>query len=242
MYKFVHKIKGVGSVLLGMIVSFFMMGFGTVFAEGVVGDILKKYENVGDVRQILIIVTNSDKKEKVFLNKETAETKSTAAASFYTKGQDNAWKEIFANEVAYIGKNGAGKTKEGDGKTPLGVFNVLGAFGIKEKPVKVELPYINVTQTTYACSDDCEFYNKIVDLRKKGHDCKGERMFEHVPSYNYGLIIDFNSDKEPYAGSNIFIHCYGKHHFTEGCVALKEECILRMLRKAKSAQMLVSIV
>ncbi len=208
--------------------------------EKVVGDLLKKYKGIDKVRQILIVVTDKD---KVAANNDNEKlNQSLAEAYFYKKDQKNNWKMIFSRELAYIGKNGAGKAEEGDGKTPLGDFNVLGAFGIKDKPRKVKLPYIKITPETYACSDDCDFYNKIINLDQVKHDCKGERMIDYVPHYNYGLVIDFNKENDPSIGSNIFVHCYGKEPYTAGCVALSEENVLSLLRNASQLQMVVSIV
>ena len=64
-------------------------------------------------------------------------------------------KVLFVTDV-YIGKNGLGKTGEGDGKTPVGTLRPLTAFGVKPNP-GTTMPYINVTPTTYACDEDCEF-------------------------------------------------------------------------------------
>ncbi len=42
-------------------------------------------------------------------------------------------KVLFTTTV-YVGKNGLGKTGEGDSKTPIGTMHVLSAFGIKSNP------------------------------------------------------------------------------------------------------------
>ena len=49
-------------------------------------------------------------------------------------------------------------------------------------------------QTTYACDEDCEFYNQIIDISKTGHDCKGEEMYKYSPEYNYGLQTGTNPE------------------------------------------------
>lgn len=66
-------------------------------------------------------------------------------------------KVLFTTDV-YVGKNGLGKTREGDGKTPVGTFHPLTAFGVKPNP-GTAMPYLDVTPTIFACDDSCEFYN-----------------------------------------------------------------------------------
>jgi len=120
-----------------------------------------------------------------------------------------------------IGKNGGGKTVEGDMKTPYGVFNIRQGFGIKPNP-GTSLPYTQVTEDTYACG--CElYYNQIIDAEQTGHACEyGEHMIEYSPYYNYGLAIDYNRENQLGLGSAIFIHCMARP-WTSGCVALPEE-------------------
>lgn len=89
--------------------------------------------------------------------------------------------------------NGLGKTGEGDGKTPIGTLRPLSAFGVKPNP-GTTMPYIDVKPTTYACDEDCEYYNKIIDTAETKHECKGEEMYSYQPQYNYGIATDFNKE------------------------------------------------
>ena len=61
-------------------------------------------------------------------------------------------KVLFVTDV-YVGKNGLGKTGEGDGKTPVGILHPLSAFGIKPNP-GTKMPYIDVKPTTFACDEE----------------------------------------------------------------------------------------
>ena len=67
----------------------------------------------------------------------------------------------------------------GDGKTPIGTLRPLSAFGIKPNP-GTTMPYIDVKPTTYACDEDCEYYNKIIDTAETKHECKGEEMYSYL--------------------------------------------------------------
>ena len=142
-----------------------------------------------------------------------------------------AWK-ITRECNAYIGLNGPGKTKEGDTKTPLGVFGVRGAFGIKSNP-GTKLPFIRITPDTYACG--CEkYYNRIIDAKVTGHKCtEGEQMYYYSPEYNYGIETDFNTNNEYGKGSAVFIHCMGVKPYTGGCIALPEDDMKYILQDAE---------
>lgn len=140
---------------------------------------------------------------------------------------------VFTTNV-YIGKNGIGKTGEGDSKTPTGTLHVVKAFGVKPNP-GTAFEYIDITPTTYACDDNCEYYNQIIDLTEVNHECHGEEMYKLVPQYNYGLTTDFNADNHWPDGSNIFIHCKGQKTYTGGCIAFDEDKMAEILRRCNTS-------
>lgn len=146
---------------------------------------------------------------------------STAVATLVVNG------ETLFVDTAFVGRNGMGKTAEGDGKTPLGTLHPLFSFGVLPHPddARRMMPYVRVTPSTFACDEDCRYYNTVVDTAEVHHDCHGEDMYHLVPAYNYGLATDYNRECDPSRGSNIFVHCKGDNPFTAGCVALSEECM-----------------
>jgi L,D-peptidoglycan transpeptidase YkuD (ErfK/YbiS/YcfS/YnhG family) len=137
-------------------------------------------------------------------------------------------KVLFTTDV-YVGKNGLGKTGEGDGKTPLGTLRPLSAFGIKPNP-GTTMPYIDVKPSTYACDEDCEYYNKIIDTAETHHQCTGEEMYSYQPQYNYGIATDFNKACVYPKGSAIFIHVKGTKTYTGGCIAFDEDRMVEILK------------
>ena len=210
----------------------FVVSETTVFGNDDIKRILNKYRSIDTVSKVLVIETN--KKHKEIDQNKWDEIKSLAKAHLYVKDKNKDWSAVFENEVAYIGKNGPGKTKEGDQKTPLGEFNFLKAFGIKPEPEGTILPYIEITDNIYACDGEfSEYYNQIIDKSRVAHECKGhgEHMIEFKPSYNYGLTIDFNKENDPKKGSNIFLHCFGNHPYTGGCVAVNEKKMEYLLKQ-----------
>lgn len=177
---------------------------------------LKQYKNDGNVNQLLLVKCTHD---------------SYADIEFYVK--DNGKWTLVRSEAGYIGKNGLGKQVEGDMLTPDGDFAGGPAFGIKPNP-GTAMEYIDVTESIYGCSDDCEYYNKIIDTAVVHHTCTGEHMIDYVPAYNYGFRIDYNHDCVPGLGNSIFFHCTGNNPYTAGCVAVEEDFMKEILMKSDS--------
>ena len=157
---------------------------------------------------------------------------SDARVRYYLK-EAGKWK-LRHRGLAYVGKNGVGKTAEGDARTPLGELRPIGAFGILPDP-GCRLPYLRVRQGILACDSPGEYYNRIVDLASVPADegaLSGERMWELSPEYDYGLETDYNRDCEYPLGSAIFVHCKGRKAWTGGCIALDRRIMQSILRTA----------
>ncbi len=167
----------------------------------------------------------------------TAENTLTSKAnfSFYVKNQTGKWILDFST-IGHIGKNGLGKTKEGDDKTPVGVYHFTAAFGVASKPEDAGMPYVKVDETHWLVSDSAsKYYNQFVSASKKeagdplvktvnqdwASSC-GEQLYKYTKAYHYSLILDYNPENIPYKGSAIFLHCYSDGQYTAGCVAIPE--------------------
>lgn len=227
------------SVLVAAVLSVGMMlGCGAGFAVQAAGEELQvNAENQAYWREVLQKYRKDDQVGQVMLVRCTKG--SNAIVQFYQKLRDqkNAWTLVFETD-AYIGKNGTGKTEEGDAKTPLGDFGVLYAFGILDNP-GTALDYVDVVETTFACDEEGEFYNQIIDTAETGHACSGEEMFIYTPEYNYGIATDFNAENEWPRGSEIFLHCKGAKVFTGGCIAIGEEYMKTVLQCAEPGMRII---
>ena len=159
-------------------------------------------------------------------------TDSSYADAFFYVREGDGWKQVRSGK-AFIGRNGVGKQREGDKKTPLGEMGVTAAFGILPNP-GTSLPYIDIVPGIFACDCPCEFYNTIIDTALVHHRCTGEDMARYVPSYNYGMATTYNSAKVYPLGSNIFIHCKGRKDHTSGCVSLDEDFMKEVLQLSDS--------
>ena len=160
---------------------------------------------------------------------------SNANFYFYEKNSDGEWNEIISCP-AYIGKKGWGKTREGDLKTPRGVFHFTMAFGINDDP-GCSLGYTKVDETHYWVGDsNSEKYNQFVSTRDYKNFSKkdSEHIIDYNLAYKYCLNISYNENGTPGKGSAIFLHCYTKNKFTGGCVAIPEEKMIEVLRHVKN--------
>ena len=165
---------------------------------------------------------------------------SNADFYFYEKNSDGEWNEIISCP-AYIGKKGWGKTREGDLKTPRGVFHFTMAFGINDDP-GCEIDYTKVDETHYWVGDsDSEKYNQFVSTRdyKNFNKKDSEHIIDYKLAYKYCLNISYNEDGTPGKGSAIFLHCYTKNKFTGGCVAIPEGKMIEVLRHVKDGCVIV---
>jgi L,D-peptidoglycan transpeptidase YkuD (ErfK/YbiS/YcfS/YnhG family) len=135
-----------------------------------------------------------------------------------------------------IGKNSTtSNKKEGDKKTPKGIFGIENLYFRKDriKKPKTILRCIEIKKDMGWCNDVSfpKEYNKLLKIQKK---IKHEKLKRK--DYKYDLIIPIKYNfKKPIAGkgSCIFIHLTKDYKPTAGCIALKKKDFLIMLRFIK---------
>ena len=131
-----------------------------------------------------------------------------------------------------------GKTwnkKEGDKKTPKGIFKIENLYFRKDRKDKPStlLKCVEIKKNMGWC-DDVSYpkkYNKLIKIEKK---IKYEKLKRKDCKYDLFIPIKYNF-KNPTAGlgSCIFIHLTKDYKPTAGCVALKEKDFLIMLKLIK---------
>ena len=150
--------------------------------------------------------------------------RSTAWISMHEKDADGNWKMILSTP-GFIGKEGLGKTKEGDGMTPVGAFKFNKAFGIADDP-GCAIPYVKVDDDTYWSGDNDIRYNQMVSIKDYPdlNTDDSEHIVDYRYEYQYCMNISYNEEGTPGKGSAIFLHCLGdRKPRTGGCVAIPEE-------------------
>ena len=119
--------------------------------------------------------------------------------------------------------------REGDGKTPKGLFTLTTAFGIQPDPGS-GLPYRQVTAESYWVDDqNSRFYNQWVEGTGDKDWASAEHLIDYAAQYAYGAVVDHNTDPiVPGSGSAIFLHCGSRP--TAGCVSLPRETVVGILK------------
>ena len=131
-----------------------------------------------------------------------------------------------------IGKKGLNSKKiEGDHCTPIGVFKIGRVY---YRPDRIKKPDTSlktkkITKNMGWCDDPYnKNYNKEIVLNKKN---KGEKLFRKDNAYDVLIVIEYNTNKtKPFKGSAIFIHLTKNYDPTKGCIALKKNDLLILLK------------
>jgi D-alanyl-D-alanine dipeptidase len=161
------------------------------------------------------------------------------------------WQRTGDEWPAVIGKTGAAwgtgmhpmggegpMKREGDQKTPAGVFGFRTAYGYAEEPPKGwRMPY--EASADLECIDDpgSEHYTKIVDRKQVASDWESaEQMRRDDALYEWVLDVAHNADATPSGGSCIFLHVWsGPESTTAGCTAMDKAKLEGLLAKLDPA-------
>jgi L,D-peptidoglycan transpeptidase YkuD (ErfK/YbiS/YcfS/YnhG family) len=170
----------------------------------------------------------------------------------------DGWREVRAAVPVTIGKSGAGwglglnapqhggpLKREGDGRSPAGIFRIGEAFGYAAHAATA-LPYRALSATDY-CMDvsGTAQYNRIVDANVVGADAvKGSsepmRRDLHANGdqrYRLGFVIEHNAQAAPQGGSCIFAHLWkSPSDATTGCTAMTPAVMESLLAWLKPQQ------
>ena len=131
-----------------------------------------------------------------------------------------------------IGKSGTKKSKiEGDNSTPKGIFT-LGTLYYRKDRVKKPVTNLKtkiIKSNLGWCNDPKHiFYNKEINIQKK---IRHEKLYHKDQKYDYFLVINYNIKKTlPNRGSAIFLHLTKNYNQTAGCIALKKNDFLILLK------------
>ncbi|NYF37664.1 L,D-transpeptidase family protein [Stenotrophomonas sp. JAI102] len=171
--------------------------------------------------------------------------------AYERKSIDGAWRPHGPAFTVAVGRNGSAwglgraslrnqlpQKKEGDGRSPAGIFEIGPAFGYAPT-IASAMPYQPMTASHY-CMDvpGSRYYNRIVDAQDVGVAAvKGStepmRLDLHNKGdvrYREGFVIEHNSNHTPGAGSCIFAHLWRTPgEATAGCTAMQPQHMKALL-------------
>lgn len=159
----------------------------------------------------------------------------------YERAPDGKWQQAGPPVDVVLGRNGYGwgrglhgsgrpdgrpgpLKREGDGRSPAGVFEIGTAYGYATARGDLSLPYVQSTDDL-RCVDDpqSDHYNRIVSTTDTEIDWKSaEHMRRKDDLYVLALVVEHNTkDTRRAAGSCIFLHLWeGRDEGMSGCTAM----------------------
>jgi L,D-peptidoglycan transpeptidase YkuD (ErfK/YbiS/YcfS/YnhG family) len=166
------------------------------------------------------------------------------ALRLYERGKDG-WQPLGAAIPAVAGRNGVarpGEKREGDGRTPSGIFALERGFGYE--PLSTKMPYILLAPEMIWIDDArSDRYNTLAEKRE-GEGLSYEIMKRADDLYKYGIVVEYNTKAiVPGAGSAIFFHIWSSTATpTAGCIAVAEPDMIRMLHWLDPAQHPLAVI
>jgi L,D-peptidoglycan transpeptidase YkuD (ErfK/YbiS/YcfS/YnhG family) len=175
----------------------------------------------------------------------------------YARTTEGSWVRVGAEIPVMLGRSGMAwgrglhtplregpRKREGDGKSPAGVFLLERAFGVATSlPGGAgDFPYFQTQESSYCVEDvRSRYYNQIIDSNEvpKSSWQRWSPLRRTDGLFEWGIVVTQNSPEiTKTAGSCVFLHVWrGEHRPTSGCTAMpreKLETVLRWLdRKAK---------
>ena len=135
-----------------------------------------------------------------------------------------------------LGKSGIKKNKkEGDKATPRGIFSLGNLYyrADRIKKIDTQLKCKIIKKHMGWCNNPIDRkYNKEFYLKSKR---KGEKLFRRDYKYDAFIPIKYNTNPIiPYNGSAIFLHLTRNYRPTIGCIAIKLQNFLTLIKYIKS--------
>lgn len=167
---------------------------------------------------------------------------------------DTAWAPMNKPYAAVVGRAGLGwgngfealrrgpeaVKREGDQRTPAGLYTVGPTFGHGDSPWP---GHLKLQGGDHVCVDDVKskYYGQIVPRQKIGANTSAEDMGA-IAVYERGLVVDYPPNADKKSGSCIFFHIWQKPgEATAGCIASQDTQIAKLQSIAASAKTAVLI-
>jgi L,D-peptidoglycan transpeptidase YkuD (ErfK/YbiS/YcfS/YnhG family) len=188
--------------------------------------------------------------QMIVVEAENLQTDRGTLTRFERKNKNSPWQPVGRKFPVMLGKSGLApakgivefkdidlpRKKEGDNKSPMGIFALKYTFGYAEPQETrfIQMPYIFATEKL-KCIDDVhsQWYNQVVhtDLIEKPDWKSHEELKRNDDLYKWGIVLDYNMNPvNPGNGSCIFMHLWRNDHTpTAGCTAMSEKDMIALL-------------
>ena len=176
-------------------------------------NIMYRIKNVGNAEQAIVV---------------TARNYGTQIVTIQTYEKvNNEWVPKFDTMDGVIGAHGfaeIGCKREGDLRSPQGIFTIGQAFGKLDNP-GTTLEYRKLTGTeSWDCNPGSPNYNKMI-YNGNGSLLRSDWLFDYV------LVINYNTENTiSGAGSGIFFHEWQQQYYgTHGCTATTTDNVVKIM-------------
>ncbi|MES1182520.1 MAG: L,D-transpeptidase family protein [Myxococcales bacterium] len=174
----------------------------------------------------------------------------TGTLQRYERDRESGWRSVGDAIPVNVGRSGLGwgrglqanadsgpQKREGDGRSPAGVFRLSGAFGRADglPPESAGFPYTKSLSTSY-CVEDARstHYNQLVDSSQVSAASWEQRSALLRPDglFDWGVVVEQNApDIKKAAGSCVFLHIWrGPHRPTSGCTSMPKPELEEVIR------------
>jgi zinc D-Ala-D-Ala dipeptidase len=174
-------------------------------------------------------------RQAIVVTTENADATTGTLRRYERESIQAAWRPVGNPVPVVIGRKGLappGQKREGDGRSPSGVFPVGDAFGFAAD-ADFQIAYKQLRPTT-ECVDDSDsfYYNQVVDRDMIPRvDWSSSEKMRGIEQYRWGVIVDYNTPAEQHKGSCIFLHIWsGPDSTTAGCTAMKQDDLLAIMK------------
>ncbi len=156
----------------------------------------------------------------------------TRSRLYALEKRESTWHTVIDGVPATNGQNGfapPGQKREGDGKTPSGIFKIAYAFGYGTS-CDTGLDYRQATEKDVWIDDPrSDDYNRWITGSPGNYSHEKMKRKDHL--YKYGMVVKYNMNPIVKGkGSAIFIHMWrAPDKPTAGCIAVSEETIQKLL-------------
>jgi len=197
---------------------------------------------LSDVDQVIVVVADNRKS-------------TTAELRAYERKADGTWSQMFTAATATLGWSGlvpGERRRQGTGKTPMGTYALVDAFGRLGDP-GTQMPYYRFDR-----NDAWTYYPKVpstynmlqtVDRSWRRYGSYVEHLWSYGSQYRYVVVVDYNlppgaittgadgvrRTAEPAntrRGGGIFLHVSNGRR-TAGCIAISQEQMRNILQWLK---------
>ncbi|MFD3450337.1 L,D-transpeptidase family protein [Microbacteriaceae bacterium 4G12] len=181
--------------------------------EWIQSNVADSLKTIGNNQQLVLVTAGS-----YGTNNATVQT--------FEKKNDK-WVPITGAISGHIGRDGfAYQMSEWVTQSPRGKFTIGTAFGRYGNP-GTKLPFHQIQSNDVWVDDsNSEFYNTLQQSPAYGRWNSAENM--NISAYNYGFVINYNTERTPGKGSAVFFHV--SDSWTAGCTGVSQQNVINILR------------